>query len=231
MLRMVYSIGRRACGGEFQGQAFAGVFHKRLARGDAKLPEHGIRRPANILPKGLRRSQPAVLSTGLRPKIVGRSRVPGGHVDSVGHVSYRYFVLRPARKQRQKEAPAHLSVQAAYAIYRSAPSNRQICHVKTLRRVARVLAAKGQQIVTSDAELLFGIPAKILCDEGGRETVKTGGHCRVGSEEIARSCDRQCDCEGLPSLFHEVARTFQDGKRRVPFIHVTDLRLDPERAE
>jgi hypothetical protein len=70
-----------------------------------------------------------------------------------------------------------------------------------------------------------------LLDEGGRETVKTGGHCRVRSEEIARSCDRQCDCEGLPGLFHEVARTFQDGKRRVPLIQVTDLRLDPERAE
>ena len=81
-------------------------------------------------------------------------------MDSVGHVSYRDFVLRPARKQRQKEAPAHLPVQAAYAIHRSAPANRQICHVKTLRRVARVLAAKGQQIVTSDAELLFGIPAQ-----------------------------------------------------------------------
>ena len=34
----------------------------------------------------------------------------------------------------------------------------------------------------------------------------------------------------LPSLFHEVARTFQDGKRHVPFIQVTDFWLNPERA-
>ena len=171
------------------------------------------------------------LPQALRPKIVGRRRVPGGHVDSVGHVSDRDFVLRPAREQRQKKVPAHLSVQAAYAIHRAAPAHRQIRHVETLRRVARVLAAKGQQIVKRDAELLFGIPPKVLLDEGGRETVETGGHRGVGREEITRSCDRQRDFEGLPGLLHEVARAFQYGKRRVPFIQVTDLRLKPERAE
>ena len=82
-----------------------------------------------------------------------------------------------------------------------------------------------------NAELLFGVPPKVLFDEGGSKTVKTGGDRRVGGEEITRSCDRQCDLEGLPSLFHEVAGTFQNGERRVPFIQVTDLRLQPERSE
>ena len=81
-------------------------------------------------------------------------RVPGRHVDSVGHVSDRHFVLRPARKQRPKEPPAHLPVQAAHAIDRPAAADGQIRHVERLRRVVRVLAAQGQQIVKGDAELL-----------------------------------------------------------------------------
>ena len=35
-----------------------------------------------------------------RPELVGFRRVPGRHVDAVGHVSDRYFGLRPAWKQR-----------------------------------------------------------------------------------------------------------------------------------
>ena len=82
-----------------------------------------------------------------------------------------------------------------------------------------------------NAELLFGVTTEVLLDEGRSKTVKAGGHRRVGGEEIARSRDRQRDFEGLPGLLHEVAGAFQDGERRVPFIQVTDLRLDPERAE
>jgi hypothetical protein len=110
-------------------------------------------------------------------------------------------------------------------------ADRQIRHVERLRRVGRVLAAKRQQIVKRNAELLFGVPAKVLLDEGGSETVKTGGHRRVGGEEIARSCDGQGDFEGLPVSSMKLAGAFQDGERRVPFIQVTDLRLEPERAE
>ena len=156
MLRAVNRLGRRAGGGQLPGQSFASVFDKRLAGGGAKLPEPGVGDAANVLLQGFRRPQPAILSTGFRPKIVGRGRVPGRHVDSVGHVSDRHFVLRPVRKERLKEVPAHLPVQATHAIDRPAPADRQIGHVETLRRVVRVLAAQGQQIVEGDAELLLG---------------------------------------------------------------------------
>ena len=231
MFRPVNRLGRRAGGGQLPGQSFAGVFNKRLAGGGAKLPERGVGDAANVLLQGFRRPQPAVLSTGFRPKIVGRGRVPGRHVDSVGHVSDRDFVLRPARKERPKEVPAHLPVQAAHAIHRPAPADGQIGHVESLRRVVRVLAAKGQQIVECNAELLLGIPTEVLLDEGRSETVKAGGHRRVGGEEVPRSRDGQRDFEGLPGLFHEVAGAFQHGEGRMPFIQVTDLRLDAERAE
>ena len=100
MLRSVNRLGRRAGGGKLPGQAFANVFNERLAGGGAKLPEPGIGDAANVLLQGFRRPQPAVLSTGLRPEIIGRGRVPARHVDSVGHVSDRHFVLRPVRKER-----------------------------------------------------------------------------------------------------------------------------------
>src|SRR3984893_12355447 len=146
-------------------------------------------------------------------------------------MSDRDFVLRPAWKERQKDLPAHLSVQATYAIDRSAPADRQICHIEACRRVVRFLAAQREQIVERYAELLHGITAEVLLDEGRSETVKAGGHCRVGGEEIPRSSDGQRDVEGLPGLLHETAGTFQHGKGRMPFIQMTDLRPDAERIE
>ena len=54
---------------------------------------------------------------------------------------------RPARKERLKEMPAHLPMQAAHAIDRSAPADRQVGHVESFGGVVRVLPAQGQQIV------------------------------------------------------------------------------------
>ena len=68
-------------------------------------------------------------------------------MDAVGHVPDRHFVLWPVRKERLKEMPADFPMQAAYAIHRAAAANRQIGHVERFRRVVRVLAAQGQQIV------------------------------------------------------------------------------------
>ena len=36
--------------------------------------------------------------------------------------------------------------------------------------------------------------------------------------------------KGCPVSLHEAPRAFQHGKRRMPFIQVTDFRLDAERA-
>ena len=54
----------------------------------------------------------------------------------------------------------------------------------------------------------LGVSTEVLLDEGRSETVKAGGHRRVGSEEITRPSDGQCDFEGLPCLFHEASRAF-----------------------
>ena len=93
-----------------------------------------------------------------------------------------HFVRWPVGKKRLKKMPADFPVQATHAIYRPAAVDGQIGHVKTLRRVVRILAAQGQQIMEGDAELLRGITTEVLFDERRSETVKPGGYCRVGGE-------------------------------------------------
>ena len=70
-----------------------------------------------------------------------------------------------------------------------------------------------------------------MFDESRSEPVEPGGHCGVRGEEVPRARGSQRDFEGLPGLFHEGVRAFQDGERRVPFIQMADLRVDAERAE
>ena len=122
-------------------------------------------------------------------------------------------------------------MQATHAIHRAAPPDCQIGHVETLRRVVRILAAKGQQIVECYAEFLLRIPPEVLFDESRIEKIKAGGHWRVRGEEVPRSRDGQSDFEGLPGFFHETSGTLQHSEGRMSFIQVTDFRLDAQRAE
>jgi hypothetical protein len=69
-----------------------------------------------------------------------------------------------------------------------------------------------------------------LFDERRSETVKAGGHRRVGGEKISRARGGQRDFKGLRVLLHETAGALQHGKGRMTFIQVTDIRLDAERA-
>ena len=208
------------------GQSFAGVLDKGLAGGGTKFPERGLGDVANVLLQGFLCRQPAVFSTSIRPQIIGRGRVPGRHVDSVGHVSDRYFILRPVGKERLEDVPAHLPVQATHAVDRPAPADGQIGHVETLGRVVWVLAAQGQQIVNGNAQLFLGVPTEVLLDHHRIEPVKAGGHGRVGGEKIPRARDGESNLERLPGLGHERPGSFQDGERRMPFVQMTDFRLE-----
>ena len=231
MLRPVHRLGRRAGGGQLPGQSLAGVFDERLAGGGAKLPEPGVGDAANVLLQGVP-SSPA--SAPLPQASVHRSSAAAESQVGI----WTPLVTCPTGtsssgqcgKSGCKEVPAHLPVQATHAIHRPAPADRQIRHVERFRRVVRILAAQGQQIVEWYAELLLGIPTEVLLDEGRSEPVKAGGHCRVGGEEVPRSRDGQRDVEGLPGLLHETAGAFQHGEGRMPFIQVTDFRLNAERA-
>ena len=232
MLRPVNRLGRRAGGGQLPGQSFASVFNKRRAGGSAKLPEPGVGDAANVLLQGFRRPQPAVLAAGLRPKIVGRGRVPGRHVDAVGHVSDRHFVL-PASAERAARKSCRLTFPCKRLTPLTAPLPR-IARYAMLKLSDesfgfwRPSASKSWSVMPS---FCSRITTEVLLDEGRSETVKAGGHRRVGGEEVARSRDGQRDFEGLPGRLHETPRAFQHGEGRMPFIQVADFRLDAERGK
>lgn len=102
---------------------------------------------------------------------------------AVGDVSDRHFLRWPVRKQRPKQVPAHLAVQAAHTIHCATPADRQIRHIERLRRGVRIFAAQGQQIIERDAELLPRVPPpQTVFNLGWLEPVKTGGHRRVGGK-------------------------------------------------
>ena len=48
-----------------------------------------------------------------------------------------------------------------------------------------VRAPEGQQVAERDAELLPGVAAEVLLDQGRGEAVEAGGHRGVGGEEVA----------------------------------------------
>ena len=89
------------------GTTARGRIQQETCRRRCELPELGGGDTENVLLQCFRRSQPAGLAAGLRPQIVGCRRIPGGHMNAVGHVAHGYFVRRPARKERLKEVPAH----------------------------------------------------------------------------------------------------------------------------
>ena len=70
-----------------------------------------------------------------------------------------------------------------------------------------------------------------MFDEVRRETVETGGHGRVGSEQIARPRHGQGHVEGLAGRLHESVGAFQNGKGGMPLVQMADFRLDAQRAQ
>ena len=132
----------RTC--KLQGETLANVGHEGRPGSGTKLPEPRVADAGNPLLEAARAVQPTIFTTGLRPQVVGRCRIPSWHVDSIGDVPDRHFILRPMRKQRPEQPPAHLPVQATHAIDGAAPADGQIGHVEILRHVARILAAKCQ---------------------------------------------------------------------------------------
>ena len=135
------------------------------------------------------------------------------------------------RKKRRKKMAADLSMQAAHAIHRAAAADGQISHVETLRRVVRILAAQGQQVVEGNSEFLRRITAEVLLDERRSKTIKAGGHRRVGGEKIPRACGGQRCFKRLCVFLHETAGAFQHRKGGMAFIQVADIGLDAEGRE
>jgi hypothetical protein len=83
----------------------------------------------------------------------------------------------------------------------------------------------------SYAELCFGISTEVLLDKSWSRTVKSCGHRCMCGKEITGPRRGHCYIERAPGLFHETPSAFQNGKRSMTLIQMTDLGTEPKRAE
>ena len=152
-------------------------------------------------------------------------------MDAVGHRSNRDLGLRPARKERFKELPAHVPVQTTHAVDRAGAAHRQVGHVERFRRITRVRSPQRQQVMDRNMQFLFCVCREVLLDQRRRKEIKARRDGRMSGEKIAGPRGAERDVERLGVLLHEIACTLQHGKRRMAFIEMTDLRLDIECLE
>src|SRR5206468_7753837 len=103
---------------------------------------------------------------------VRRRRLPRRRVHAVGDMGDGNLDARPAGKERLEDAPAHLAVQAAHAVDRTAAPDGEIRHVEWLVRVVRILPAEREEIVQRDAETFLGILADEALEEGRGEAIE-----------------------------------------------------------
>ena len=100
--------------------------------------------------------------------------------------------------------------------------------LKGSEAIAWVLPSQGEQIIKRDGELLLRIATEIFADEFGIEAVKSGGDRGMGGEEISRPGDVQGQIKGFLMIFHIAARPFENGKRRMAFVEMANLGLQPK---
>src|SRR5690242_11186395 len=144
---------------------------------------------------------------------------------------YRHFKLRPAWEERLEDGAADFTVQAADAIHRATAADREIRHVEGLGGVAGVGAAEREQIIKGNPEFGFTVLAKAPGHQIRRETVEARRYGRVGGEEIANARGGECDLERAAVFFHEIARTLENDKARMAFIHMADFRIETQGAK
>ena len=69
--------------------------------------------------------------------------------------------------------------------------------------------------------------AKILTNQSGIEAVKSSTDCGVRGEEVPGSGHIHGEIERLLVVLHVTARPFQRSERRMTFIEMAHLRLQP----
>ena len=147
MFRLVNRLGRRAGGGQLPGQSLTGIFTRDLL---------AAMRNCQSVASETRRMSCSRVSVVPSQRSFPQASVQRSSAGAESQVGmWTPLVTCPTGtsscgqcgKERLKEMPAHFSMQATHAIDRPAAPDSQIGHVETFRRVVRVLAAQGQQIV------------------------------------------------------------------------------------
>ena len=217
--------------GHLSAYTFTRIVHQGFSARGTHRPQLLVGNTAKILRDGGRRPKPPTLAADLGPKSVGRRRIPCRHVNPIGHVTDRNFLFRPAGEERGEDVSAHLAMQPADAVDRPASAHRQVGHVEGLFRVRGVPASQRQKLARGDAQSLLRIPTEVLLHQRWSKEVEARGNSRVGGKEISGAGGRQRDNEGISGRLHEAPCALQQNEGRVPFVEMTDLRLDPERIK
>ncbi len=194
----------------------------------AIVPQALVGDPCDSLGRCSHVAQPwPVHAVGLAPEHVGRLRMPGGNVYAVGHGTDGDFSFGPAGEQHLKKALAHLSVQAGHAVDVATSAHRQVGHVERLAGIRRVAASQGEKGLAGQSCLAHKRLGR-LADQVRLEPVEGGFHGGVGREHVPCPRGPQRHPEGNFVLFRKALCAGEHGKRRMTFVHVADLDLDPQ---
>ena len=154
-------------------------------------------------------------------------RDPGGNMDAIGYVVYRYIFHRVVVPDLLPNIPGDMAVEPAYPIGVGGESQSQGAHAKGLVFIPRLKAAITQQHPKVDPHPLgiflevgpnqLRVKDVIPCLDRG-----VGGKNRTGQYKLPCGVKRQTL---LPS---QDIDSLQGRKCRVAFVHMDDRRLDPQ---
>src|SRR5665213_1186569 len=82
-------------------------------------------------------------------------------------------------KKDAEEMPADIFMQTAYRIHCTTTTNSQVSHVKTFRGIKGIDTTESHQFIEIDAELIFGIVAKILPHQRRIKMIKSSSNGRM----------------------------------------------------
>ena len=144
-------------------------------------------------------------------------------MNAVGHGTNGYLGLRPTRKQRLKDVPAHLSMELTDPIDLRAAVQCKVGHIEKLRRISSVLPSQGKQALHRDCEFVLRIVGEVFTHKPGVKSIKSSRYRRVSCEHVAGPNDRERNVKRNTMVFHVAARPFKYRKRRVTFVQMAYL--------
>src|SRR5271165_3997434 len=122
---------------------------------------------------------------------------------AVGYVADGYLSLGPPREQILENPATHFAMDAAHAIHRCAPPDRQVSHIERFIVVFWILPAESQEILERNSKVLFGIVFQVPFHQRRWEPVKPGVDRSMRGEHVPRSGGDEGSDEVGGIVFHE----------------------------
>ncbi len=154
---------------------------------------------------------------------------PGGHVHTVGYVTYVAFLPSVAFPDTGKHLLGHFAVEPAHAVGFLTCVEREHAHREAFVGVG-VLATHVHEVVPGNAETC-GIFAHVLAEELFVEVVVTCGHGCVYSVERRSADEFESHIEVKTVFLHVVDEALEVEERCVTFVAVVKLALHTEFLE